>query len=340
MPPAMFSDGQWPVMMFWYATITSVCGAFLLFNLVKSGYKYSQSALNPGVRVSFIEDIQRSVLAMGMIAMSPVVIALLIGINDGFVTLFGNLLNHFVSDASVADSNMDNEAGMFEKIISAPFRTLTNIVNWVFGLKNLDELVFNGATNIFGGFFRGFTTGNVFADVVLDTSMVGFNVYFNAIYTIRFWMITASIVVTPIVAWIWVLTAERTVLEVFFAEIIQSIFIQASHALALGIFVSIAGASGNSGNTAGSMDVSFLSNGMIQMGITVAAFAGSIGAAVLVVLGFRLITATDERSIADAKEGIKKAFIGLLILGLCLAIASFMAVLLSGNWGVDWGVTN
>jgi hypothetical protein len=304
----------------------------LLFSIIKTGYKYSQSALNPGVRVSFIEDVQRAVLAMGIIALSPTMIALLIGINDGFVHVCGNVLNNFAYGSSIENTAMSEKAGMFEVILAAPAKTLLSLINLSLGLKGLDDLIFNGNTNMFANIFAGVNTGNIFADVVLDSSLVGFNLYFNAVYTIRFWMITAAIVATPIVAWVWVLTAERTVLEVFLAEIVQSVFLQSSHALSLGIFMSIAGGVGAAGG--GDPSAGWLSGQLVHIGVFVAGFAGSICVAVLVVMGFRFITTSDERSRSDAKEGVKKALIGLVVVGLCTAIASFIAVTLSGSWGV------
>ena len=160
---------------------------------------------------------------------------------------------------------------------------------------------------------------------------MGFEVYFNAVYTIRKWVITANIVATPIIAWVWMLTGQRQVLEIWVAEIIQTTFLQSSHALSLGIFMSIATATGTVTKT---VDTAWFSSGLVQIGVFFASFGGSICFAVLVVLGIRLIFAKTEEERSKAREGLIKAFVGLFILGLCVVIASFLAGLLSGSWGV------
>lgn len=333
MPPSMFSDSQWQIMMFWYAALTGVCGGLLLINVVKSGYKYSRSAFNPGIRASFIEDIQRMVLAMGLIALAPALVTLLIGINDGFVWLCGNGLNHFVDNPEIEQSISLSPASMFESVIATVFKTFNYLFNTALGLESLDKLVFNGNTRVFSNIFVSVNTGNAFADHMLNFFMVIFNIYFNAVYTIRFWMITASVVAIPILTWIWVLSGERAVLELFAGEIVQAVFMQSSHALSLGIFMSIAGGAGAAGLT-GNIGSGWVSGQLAYIGIFFAGLAGSICVAALVVMGMRLILTTGEKEREEAKEGVRKALIGLLIVGLCTAIASVVAVTLSGGWGV------
>ena len=330
MHPTMFNDSQWHVMIIWYTALTSICGGLLLLTIVKSGYKYTQSALNPGIRVSFIEDIQRTVLAMGIIALAPTLLTLLAGVNDGLVGLCGQLLNHFVgADLQTQQATMD-PAGMFETIIAAPFKTIIDLVNLLFGLKDLDQLIFNGQTHVFGSIMQSVQTGNVLADVILNIANLAFDIYFNAVYTIREWMIIASLVATPFITWMWVLSGQRMILELLIAEVVQTIFMQFTHAFALGIFMSIAGGGSGGGN----VNTGWLSGQLVHIGVFAAGFGGSVCAAVLVVMGIRLIIAHNEEARANAKEGIKKALISLVILGLCLLIASFLAGLLSGSWGV------
>lgn len=333
MHPSIFTADQWQIMMFWYATLTTICGGILLLTVVKSGYKYMTSALNPGVRVSFIEDVQRMFIAMLLIALAPVFVTLLSGINDGFVWICGKLVNHFVDNPGIKEPVMKEVAGMFEAVIAAPFNGAVKIFNWLFDLKSVDELIFNGATNVFGKkLFGTVNTGNVFANALINISLVAFDVYFNAVYTIRTWVITASLVSTPIIVWVWAFTAERQVLEIWVAEIVQTTFLQSAHALSLGIFMSIAG--GVSSAAGKILDVSFFSSQLVQIGVFFAGFAGSICVGIVIVLGIRLILASTEKEREEAKAGLTKAFIGLIILGLCVVIASFLATLFSGSWGV------
>lgn len=335
MHPTMFTLNQWQVMMFWYATLTTICGGILLMTIVKSGYKYMTSALNPGIRVSFIEDVQRMFIAMLLIAMVPVFITVLSGINDGFVWICGKLVNYFVDNPGTKEPVLKEAAGMFEAVIAAPFNGVIKIFNGIFNLKSIDNLIFNGATKVFGDkLFGTINTGNVLANAVINSSLVGFDIYFNAVYTIRKWVITANIVVTPIIVWVWVFTAQRQVLEIWVAEIIQTIFLQSAHALSIGIFMSIAGATGSALNISGPLDTSLFASGLIKIGVFFAGFAGSICVGVVIVMGIRLILASTEKEREEAKSGLTKAFIGLIILGLCVVIASFLATLFSGSWGV------
>ncbi len=127
MHPSLFTTDQWQIMMFWYATLTTLCGGILLLTVVKSGYNYMTSALNPGVKVSFIEDVQRMFIAMLIITLAPVFLTLLSDIYDGFVWICSELLNHFVDNPDIEKTTMEKAAGMFETVIAAPFNTIIHI---------------------------------------------------------------------------------------------------------------------------------------------------------------------------------------------------------------------
>ena len=337
MPPSLFADGsQWQIMMFWYGVLTSVCGGLLLLSVVKSGYDYSRSALNPGIRVSFIEDVQRMVLAMGMIALAPLVVSLLLGINNGLAELCGRTLEKIVVVQQEFPKLTVDSANMFETILASGIRVINFLFNIAFGLQSLDDLIFNGSSGgVFSHVFKPINTDNVFADALIELFLALFNVYFNAVYAIRKWMIAASIVASPLVIWVWALSGERAVLEVYFGEIIQAVFMQSSHALSLGIFMSIA--TGTAAPAIGT-DVGngLFASHLVTIGVFFAGLAGSICAAVLVVLGIRMITTTGEKEREKAKEGIRKALVGLFIVGLCTVIASVIATTLSGSWGVRY----
>ncbi|MCL6476991.1 MAG: hypothetical protein K6T65_01105 [Peptococcaceae bacterium] len=332
MHPSLYTENQWQVMMFWYAVLTSIGGGFLMITIVISGYRHLAKSLNPGVRVSFIEDVQRAVLTMAIIALAPVFVNVLSGINDGLVWLFGKMVNFFAADTQVEKPALGTAVGMFEKIVAAPFKTVIEIFNTVFGLKNLDYLVFNGQTKVFGSLTNSIETGNPIADVVLNGAISAFTVYFNALYTMRKWVLSASLIATPIIAWVWAMTAERQILEIWVAEIIQTIFMQTTHALSLGIFVSIMTFTGT---VAGSFEsTEWLSGGFIRFGVYLAGFAGAICVYVIVLLGTRLIFARSSKARSETLEGMGTALLALLILGLSVAVASFLAYLLSGGWGV------
>lgn len=336
MHPSMFGDSQWSTMMFWYVALSALGGAFLYMTIVRSGYTYMNSALNPGVKVSFIEDTQRCIYAMGIVVFAPFFITLLTLINDAFVNLFANILSPFVVNTPIQSPDMSQVIeGMFEKIIASPFKAIIKLIEYVFGLKSIDTLIFNGRANIFSSqLFVSINTGKEFVDSLVNLSMAGFTVYFNALYSIRFWVVTGTFVATPIISWVWAATGNRQIIEIWAAELIQTIFMQTTHSFALGMFTSILYS--KKGMSIGEMDVSWLSVGLISVGMFIASFGGSICVCVAIVMGIRFIFSRTEEDRANAKAGLRKAFIALMILAFSTSIAFFMAFLLSGDWGISW----
>lgn len=342
MHPSIFTDSQWMVMMFWYAVLITLGGGFLMLHIVSSGYRHMASSLNQGIRVSFIDDVQRAVLAVATIALAPIIYNILSGINDGFVYLFGSLVNHFADNPQIDKPVLSSAVGMFENILAAPFKTIINIFITIFGLHDLDHLIFNGNTKILGGIMSSINTGNPIGDVILNGALVVFTIYFNAVYTIRRWVLTANLVATPVIAWVWATTNERQIYEIWISEVIQSVFMQTTHALSLGIFVSILAFTGN---VAGGYEgAAWLANGFIKLGIYFAGFAGAISVYIIITLGTKLIFVKDEKTRSEVLGNMVKTISGLGILGLSVVIASFLAYLLSGDWGtkdyVSTGVAN
>jgi hypothetical protein len=261
----IFTDDRWSVVMFWYNSMAILSGGFLVAIVVKSGYKYMLSAANPGLKASFMEDLQRCIVAMAVLALAPIFIKLLIGVNDGFVAFFANIVNHITTAPPGAQVANLGAAGMFEKVIAAPFELILKLIQKVFGLSSVDQLIFNGKVSILSG-IGSIDTGNVFANVLLKISMCGFDVYFNALYTIRRWVVTAIFTATPIIVWLWAFTGERQVIEIWAAEIFQTVFVQSAHALALGVLITIL----NARNVTGAVDGVWLTQGMSNIAVWIA----------------------------------------------------------------------
>lgn len=334
--PSIYTDDQWRVIMFWYIALTSIGGAFLLFAVLRSGYGYMAGGINPGVRASFIEDVQRMIIAMGIIAAAPAFVFILSLVNDQFVNLFATVLNAFVGRPIIDKPILSTAVGMFERIIASPFNAIISILKFVFGVESIDTLVFNGQTGtLFRGLLGDLSTGNPIGDVVLNGALTAFTVYFNAIYSIRKWILTVNLVATPIIAWVWAISAERQIIEIWVAEIIMTIFMQASQALSFGVLGSILVYAGGA-LAANSTNV--IVNQLIVLGLFIGGFAGSIGMLVIMYNGFKLVLNTggdDGKKRSEALQGIGKAIIGMIIVGLAMSIAGFLAWLLSGNWGVN-----
>lgn len=323
----IFTEDRWNIVMFWYNSMAILSGGFLVAIVVKSGYRYMISAANPGLKASFVEDLQRCIIAMAVLALAPVFIRVLIDVNDGFVAFFANIVNHITT--APPDTPIPNigVAGMFEKVIAAPFEVVLKLIQSVFGLSSVDQLIFNGRVSILSG-ISSIDTGNVFANVLLKISMAGFDVYFNALYTIRRWVVTAIFTATPVIVWLWAFTGERQVIEIWAAEIFQTVFVQSAHALALGIYITIIGAK----NTSGLVDGKWLTEGMSNIAVWIAGLGGAICVLVIIAVGYRIMTASNEQDSAEAKGSLGKALIGLSILGTAVLIAGYISSMLSGRW--------
>ncbi|HHW44745.1 MAG TPA: hypothetical protein GXX25_13275 [Desulfotomaculum sp.] len=328
----IFTTARWAVAMTWYYTLAGLSGVFMFWGMLRSGYRYLHASVNPGMKADFWMDVQRCLLAVGIIAFTPLLVSLLIDVNNGFVTLFANILNTLADQARFAspDQTMDG-AGMFEKIVAAPFKVIVDIFNKIFGLNPLDQLIFNGHVNILGGsvFTGNFNTGNALADVLLNICMVGFDFYYNALYTIRRWTVIATLVSTPLIVWVWVLTEERQVLEIWAGEIVATIFMQTFHALSFGVFLSILCAS-NFGiaKVLTGVGIQDAAAGLHNIGVWVGTFGGTVCTVALVIIAYRMICGGNEKQRVQTRESFAKAVTGVGIIGLSLTIAGFLVYLL------------
>ncbi|MCR4443261.1 MAG: pilin [Peptococcaceae bacterium] len=330
-------DGQnWPKIMFWYNLLASLSGVFILWSIIKCGYKYILHPFNPGVRASLMETVQRCIVAVAIIALAPAFVKVLVAVNDAFVSLLAQAGNQLINNPGSLQTGVIDGPGVFEKILAVPFQIVLNLLDLIFGLYDLDDLIFNGHLTAFGdGFFsgRGIDVGNVFGNVLVQLAFVGFTVYFNVLYTLRHWVIVATLAATPLLVWIWVLSEEKQVIEIWAGELVSTTFMQLFHALNFAVLFSIASAVPLSNLT----DTSLLARGLKDLGLWVARFGGAAAVLAIVFMGLKLILARDEKARAEAQEGIGKALLGVIILGLSLAVAGFLAHLLSGDWGAREG---
>lgn len=314
---------------FWYNTLTALSGVFMFLVIIRTGYQYIRSGVSPGARADFIETVQMCVVALAIIMLAPTFVKLLININSGMVALFYNMTTK-ITLPEVPTAPVE---GMFTKVFASPFQVINWIFDKMFGLHPLDELIFNHHSVGLGGLqsmLEKVNSFNPFTQVLLNLVMVGFNFYFNAIYMLRRWTVIASWIATPIIVWIWVFTKNRQVMELWLAEIVSTVFMQTFHAMSFGIFLSVV--SGNQNPASAMGDVGKLAEGFKNIGLWVAGFGGAVAAYAMVVIGFRLMFARDDRTRAEAKEGVSKVLIGLLILGLSLMIAGFLAAVVKQNW--------
>ena len=331
---SIFDGHSWPKIMFWYNLLASLSGVFILWTIIKCGYKYILHPFNPGVRASLMETVQRCIVAVAIIALAPAFVKALVAVNDAFVSLFAQAGNQLISAPAGLQSGSIEKDGIFDRILVAPFKILLQLLNYIFGMYELDDLIFNGQLAAFGdGFFRGasVSVGNTLGNILVQLAFVGFTLYFNALYILRHWVIVATLAATPLLIWIWVLSEEKQVIEIWAGELVSTIFMQLFHALNYVVLFSIASAVPLSNLT----DTSLLARGLKDLCLWVAGFGGAVAVLSIVFMGLKLILARDEKARAEAQEGIEKALLGVMILGLCLVIAGFLAHLLSGDWGVQ-----
>ena len=331
---SIFDGHSWPKIMFWYNLLASLSGVFILWTIIKCGYKYILYPFNPGVRASLMETVQRCIVAVAIIALAPAFVKALVAVNDAFVSLFAQAGNQLISAPAGLQSGSIEKDGIFDRILVAPFKILLQLLNYIFGMYELDDLIFNGQLAAFGdGFFRGasVSVGNTLGNILVQLAFVGFTLYFNALYIIRHWVIVATLAATPLLVWIWVLSEEKQVIEIWAGELVSTIFMQLFHALNFVVLFSIASAVPLSKLT----DTSLLARGLKDLGLWVAGFGGAVAVLSIVFMGLKLILARDEKARAEAQEGIGKALLGVMILGLSLAVAGFLAYLLSGDWGAQ-----
>lgn len=332
-PIPIFTQETWPTVMFWYMILASLSGAFIFLALIRSGYQYMFSATsNPGLKASFSETIEKCIIALVVIMSAPMLVGLLIQINDGLVGVFANVLDTI---GSVDDMGLDDisfEVNFINKMIAWPIKLIfIDLPNKLFGLHPLSHLIFNNETEvidpcIFMGYFNSgdpLDLGDPLATVIVTLIFAVFNMIFNAIYTIRGWVVTAVLCATPLVVWIWVLSAQKTVIEIWLSELFQTIFMQTWHALTFAIVFSILLLRGRTPSAVPSITDN-LAEILIMAGKFFAAFGGIVCVGVIIYCSYKLIIGLavtgDSKHIAEYKTNLQKALIGLVILSLALII--------------------
>lgn len=333
-PIPIFTQETWPTVMFWYIILASLSGVFIFLALIRSGYQYMFSATsNPGLKASFSETIEKCIIALVVIMAAPMLVGLLIQVNDGLVAIFANILDS--TNNTVSNIGLDNvgfENNFINKMIAWPIKLIfIDIPNKLFGLHPLSHLIFNDETAIIdpcifmGSFSSGdpIDLGDPLATVIVTMIFAVFNIIFNAIYTIRGWVVTAVLCATPLVVWIWVLSAQKTVIEIWLSELFQTIFMQTWHALTFAIIFSILLLRGRTPTAIPGITENFAGL-LIMAGKFFAAFGGIICVGIIIFCSYKLIVnlvvTGDSKHIAEYKTKIQKALMGLVLLSLALII--------------------
>jgi len=332
-PIPIFTEKTWPTVMFWYIILASLSGVFIFLAIIRSGYQYMFSATsNPGLKASFSETIERCIIALVVIMTAPMLVGLLIQINDGMVGVFANIVDSIgtVNDIGLNDAQFD--VNFINKMIAWPIRTIfIDVPNSLFGLHPLSHLIFNNETNVIdANMFAGYLNtgsaidlGDPLATVLITLIFSVFNIVFNAIYTIRGWVIIAVLCATPLIVWIWVLSSQKTVIEIWLSELFQTIFMQTWHALTFAVVISVLLLQGRTPN-ASPVITENLTGILIGAGKFFASFGGIICVGIIIYCSYKLIfglvVSGDEKAIAQYKANLQKSIIGLILLSLALII--------------------
>ncbi len=324
----IFPGESHKVVMFWYYSLATISGALMFLVFIKSGYQHIFSATsNPGVKASAIMTIQRGFIGLIIIMLAPFLINLFITVNDTFVDFCRQLLETVSNAQPMAMEDtaaIGSDNSFLDNLFAWPIDKLNSLMTTILGLTPLGDIIFNQTPDctIFqpaytsGGFVN---SDNFFVDALLRFAMLLYTLYFNAVYIIRRWVVTAVLAVTPIIIWIWVITEHKQIIGLWAAELMQTIFMQTFHALTFGIVFSVLAFSGGNLNYVEGAAISAL---LIEIGKYVAAFGGVACVAVLIIQAYRIILNANEKERADALGKIKSAFIGLVILGLSYMAAS------------------
>lgn len=326
---SIFPGDSQKAVMFWYYSLATLSGAFIFLLFIRTGYQHIFSpASNPGVRASVLLSIQRGFIGLIIIMLVPFFVNLLIMVNDTVVDFCRQGLEFVanIQPVEIGDvKTIESKNSFLDALFSWPIDRLNDIMTTILGLTPLGDIIFNQTPDcsifqpdVTSG--RFINTNNPFADALLRLVMLLFTFYFNAVYVIRRWVVTAIMAVTPIIIWLWAISDHKQIIGLWGAELTQTIFMQTFHALTFGIVFSILAFSG--GDIGYYLQGVHISALLIGIGKYIAAFGGVFCAAVLVKQAYSIILNADERERAVALSRIKSAIAGLMILGLSYLIAS------------------
>ncbi|AEG14422.1 hypothetical protein Desku_0822 [Desulfofundulus kuznetsovii DSM 6115] len=79
------------------------------------------------------------------------------------------------------------------------------------------------------------------------------------------------------------------------------------------------------------VDKAAMAQKILNIAIGIGSIAGGIGVLALIFVGFRMLTATNDHTRAEAKQHFIQILIGLGVIGLAVTIVGFIAFLVKGQ---------
>lgn len=186
----------------WYWALTGVCLPFFLIVIISTGFKLLYGSLNPGARAEAIESIWRWFGAMALILIAPLATDLLL--KTTWILVDGIKIAYEHVAATVGLSGTINDWG---------------------------KETFSGDINIH--------TGSVLGTAIVKVFFVGIWWWFNIIYLIRKFVLTAMLCFTPLMALFWALNRNVPAFAIWLGELGSNALMPVAHALVLCMILGI-----------------------------------------------------------------------------------------------------
>lgn len=203
--PPWINDEAWGKVEKWFLGFQTASAGLILLAIVINGIKLTASSFNARKREEAMGSFMRWIYAIIIIVGAPLIIDLLLQINNYAVHLCYNL----------ADS-----MGAFDH-------------KWTAGLSSGD--MYTGTI----------VTGSILGTAVVKLGLAGLSLYFNILYVVRSFVLVGLYALTPILVWLWAINNNEDAIKVWFGEVTSVCFMQFSHAFALCFFITIIGSMGD-----------------------------------------------------------------------------------------------
>ena len=212
--------------------------------------------------------------------------------------------------ASLMESVWDLFAAAALSVFALPlFRGLLDL-NWAL-VNAVSDWMGSGGMDWAAQFGKGWlqeleVPGSVFLTGLARLVFAGVCLHLNLLYFVRKFVLVVSVVLIPLFAWAWVFRGTRLPVMLLGSEILSNSFMSFSHAVVLALIWDLfykQSPAPSAGMTAGL--AAALARGVGVL-VSVGALVATI---VLIVQGYRLMSAVDSKARAEAMEGIRKSLV-------------------------------
>jgi hypothetical protein len=179
----------------WFNALLIVTAPFFMFAVVVTGFRLLHSAANPATRAEVKDDFTRWIIAVGIVALAPLLVSTLMWISSILVEAIN---------------------GAFQSVAAA---------------SGLGRAVSDwGGVNVAG---MNIVTGSVLGTAVVRLFLLFMFAYLNCLYIIRKVALTVFFCFTPIMAIIWCINKNTTAFSIWIGELASNAFMPVAHGLVL-----------------------------------------------------------------------------------------------------------